>query len=134
MLPPFDDRGYLPPGIHRCSIDELAERFGHGSPERVVEMSELREFFAWCRQEGFIRVLINGSFTTARESPNDVDIVVLHGNASRFDKERWRNEAARWPFLHLALAISDDDYDAWARETFGTDRYDHPKGVVEVLP
>ena len=100
----------MPPGIHRCSVEELAERFGHGSPERRVEMSELREFFAWCRQEGIVRVLINGSFTTARKSPNDVDVVVRLGNESRFDKDRWQDEAARWPFLHLALAMNDDDY------------------------
>ena len=134
MLPPFDDRGNLPPGIHRCSVDELAKRFGHGSPERLVEMSELREFFAWCQQVGIVRVLINGSFTTARKSPNDVDVVVQLGNDSRIDEDRLRDEATRWPFLHLALAMDDDDYMAWATETFGTDRYERPKGVVEVLP
>ena len=43
MIPPFDDNGFLPPGIHICSLDELRIRFGHGSPEREVEMKELRE-------------------------------------------------------------------------------------------
>lgn len=79
MLPPFDDRGNLPPGVHRCSVEELAQRFGHGSPERQVEMSELREFFHWCRRAGILRVLVNGSFTTAKKSPNDADVVVLPG-------------------------------------------------------
>jgi hypothetical protein len=37
MLPPFDQYGLLPPGIHRCTVDELVERFGTGSEERVVE-------------------------------------------------------------------------------------------------
>lgn len=134
MLPPFDVHGYLPPGIYRCSVEELAQRFGHGSPERLVEMSELREFFAWCRQEGIVRVLINGSFTTDRKSPNDVDVVVLLGNDSRFDEDRLRDEATRWPFLHLALAMDEDDYMAWGTEDFGTDRNYRPKGVVEVLP
>ena len=134
MLPLFDDRGYLPPGVHRCSVDELAERFGQGSPERLVEMSELREFFDWCRQMRITRVLINGSFTTAKKSPNDVDVVILLGSDCPCDEERLLDDFARWPFLHLAVAVDDDDFVAWGTETFGTDRRDFPKGVVEVLP
>ena len=40
MLPPFDESGNLPRGIHTASIDEIADRFGHGSPEREVEFRE----------------------------------------------------------------------------------------------
>jgi len=28
MIPPFDERGHLPPGIHPATLDEIAERFG----------------------------------------------------------------------------------------------------------
>ena len=28
MIPPFNKNGYLPPGIHKASLDEIAERFG----------------------------------------------------------------------------------------------------------
>ncbi len=41
MLPPFDDLGNLPPGIHPCDTDELVARFGSGSPEREIETQEL---------------------------------------------------------------------------------------------
>jgi ribonuclease D len=44
MLPPFDDAGNLPPGIHPCSVAELVERFGSGSEERETEISELLHF------------------------------------------------------------------------------------------
>ena len=79
MIPPFDDNGYLPPGIHACSLEEIAGRFGHGSPEREVEMKELREFIKWCETAGVIRVVVNGSFATSKVSPVDVDIVVCVG-------------------------------------------------------
>jgi hypothetical protein len=41
MLPPFDESGNLPRGVHRASIEEIVDRFGHGSPEREVEIREL---------------------------------------------------------------------------------------------
>ena len=44
MLPPFDEHGNLPPGIHRCTIEELIQHFGTGSVEREVEIQELLEF------------------------------------------------------------------------------------------
>ena len=28
MIPEFDERGYLPPGIHLASLEEVIERFG----------------------------------------------------------------------------------------------------------
>jgi len=49
MLPRFSEHGYLPPGIHPCTVAELVDRFGSGSPEREVETQELL---------GFIQVLV----------------------------------------------------------------------------
>ena len=134
MLPPFDHRGYLPPGIHRCSIDELAEHFGQGSPERQVEMAELRELVTWCREFGSCRVLVNGSFTTVKRSPNDVDVVVLLGPDQKAEAELGLADPTRWPFLHITVALDEDDFVAWSELRFGTDRLNCPKGVVEVLP
>jgi hypothetical protein len=28
VIPDFDQDGYLPPGVHPATIDEIAERFG----------------------------------------------------------------------------------------------------------
>jgi hypothetical protein len=36
MIPPFNENGYLPPGIHLASLDEIAERFGRQSEMRRV--------------------------------------------------------------------------------------------------
>ena len=79
MLPPFDEHGNLPPGIHRCTIDEVVPRFGRGSPERKVETQELLKFVEWARHAGVLRLIVNGSFVTAQVSPNDVDLIVLPG-------------------------------------------------------
>jgi hydroxymethylpyrimidine/phosphomethylpyrimidine kinase len=79
MLPAFDEHGNLPAGIHPCSVEELISRFGSGSPERAVEIAELTEFIAWAKNAGVARVIVNGSFVTAREAPNDVDVIILPG-------------------------------------------------------
>jgi hypothetical protein len=34
MIPPLDDDGYLPPGIHSADLDEIETRFGRESELR----------------------------------------------------------------------------------------------------
>jgi hypothetical protein len=36
MIPPFDDSGCLPPGIHPASLAEIEDRFGRQSEIRRV--------------------------------------------------------------------------------------------------
>jgi hypothetical protein len=79
MLPPFDDVGNLPPGIHLCSIAEMVARFGSGSEERESQISELLDFIKAAKAAGVIRLMVNGSFVTGKLSPNDVDVVFLKG-------------------------------------------------------
>ena len=131
-LPQFDDDGNLPTGIHLCEIDEVVERFGSGSPEREVETAELREFVEWCRLAGVVRLLVNGSYTTSKNAPNDVDIVILPGLDYPRDQESIGESEVRFPFLQIIVAADNDDFESWAHEDFGTDRQARPKGVVEV--
>ncbi len=51
MIPELDDQGYLPPGIHRASIDELAERFGtqFGTAQRRIAVFALAVGFGTLR-------------------------------------------------------------------------------------
>ncbi len=86
MLPPFDDVGNLPPGIHSCTVAELIARFGSGSEERETEISELVHFIEAARTAGGRRLLANGSFVTGKLAPNDVDVVFLPGPEWHSDK------------------------------------------------
>ncbi|MGD9632272.1 MAG: hypothetical protein AB7G28_25875 [Pirellulales bacterium] len=132
MLPTFDEFGNLPPGIHRCAVDELIARFGSGSPEREVETKELLDFIAWARTTGIERVIINGSYASAQHAPNDVDIVILPGAKFRGSLD-WLEQEVRWPFLQVLVAADDADLDQWSLEDFGTDRIGRSKGVIEVV-
>ena len=42
MIPDFNHNGYLPPGIHPATIDEIAARFGSEPELRRVQMDSLR--------------------------------------------------------------------------------------------
>jgi hypothetical protein len=133
MLPPFDDFGNLPPGIHACSVPELIARFGTGSSEREAEISELVQFINAARTAGVRRLMVNGSFVTGKLSPNDVDLVFLPGPDYPRDNRRLDDEERVWPFLQIIVAADDADFEAWGTRQFATDRRKRPKGVVEIL-
>lgn len=132
MLPPFDDSGNLPRGIHPAFIEEIVERFGRGSPEREVEARELAEFVDWAKRSGVQRLIINGSFVTDKQDPNDVDIVLLPHKEWR-QREMPAERESTWPFLQILIAADEADLKSWAADDFGTDRDGREKGVVEVL-
>lgn len=77
-LPEFDDRGDLPEGVHRASLDEVCERFGQGMLQRQLVTSRLRRIYELARQTGKLeRFVIFGSYVTAKPEPNDVDIILV---------------------------------------------------------
>jgi hypothetical protein len=133
MLPPFDDIGHLPPGIHPCSVAELVARFGSGSEERETEISEILIFIEAARTAGISRLMVNGSFVTGKLAPNDVDIVILPGPDYPRQSRRLDDDELVWPFLQIIVAADDADFEAWATRQFATDRMNRPKGVVEVI-
>ena len=99
MLPPFDDFGNLPPGIHQCSLAELIARFGSGSEERIAEISELVRFIEAAKTAGVRRLLVNGSFVTEKLSPNDVDVVFLPGADYPRQTRPLDGDELVWPFF-----------------------------------
>jgi hypothetical protein len=133
MLPPFDDHGNLPIGIHLCTIEELEARFGSGSEERATEMSELLQFIEAAKRAGVRRLLVNGSFVTGKLAPNDVDVVFLPGPGYPRHGPKLDSDELVWPFLQIIVAADDADFEAWAAKQFSTDRKKRPKGVVEVI-
>ena len=87
----------------------------------------------WARQAGIRRIVVNGSFVTDKQTPNDVDVIVLPGVDYPRDQQPASDEAVLWPFIQIIVAVDDADLEAWALKDFGTDRSLKPKGVVEVI-
>ncbi len=79
MLPPFNERGDLPPGVHAAGWQELAERFGAG-PVRQARLRTLRHLHLLAAATGHLdRFLVYGSFVTNTDEPRDVDVVLVMG-------------------------------------------------------
>lgn len=74
MIPPFNQDGLLPPGIHTtASWQEFAHRFGH-TPHRQNLLSGMKTALLGLRRAGCRVVYVDGSFVTAKKHPNDFDI------------------------------------------------------------
>jgi hypothetical protein len=65
VLPSFDERGNLPPGIHSATWDEIVERFA--TTERRKQLLD------GLRAAGCARVYLDGSFVTDNQAPGDFD-------------------------------------------------------------
>jgi hypothetical protein len=76
-LPPFRPDGYLPEGVYVCSEAEVMFRFGSSGRRRRRLVLRLRRWVALGRQIGAKRLLVDGSFVTAKEEPHDIDAVIL---------------------------------------------------------
>ena len=77
MIPPFREDGNLPEGLFLASEAEVTFRFGSSSPRRRRLALRLRRWTELARKIGGQRLLIDGSFVTAKNEPNDIDAVLL---------------------------------------------------------
>jgi hypothetical protein len=72
VIPSFDERGNLPPGIYSATWDEIMERFA--TTERREQLLDgLRAAIDSLRAAGCARVYLDGSFVTDKEAPGDFD-------------------------------------------------------------
>lgn len=77
MIPQFRIDGYLPEGLHLVTEAQVTFRFGSLNRRRRHLILRIRRWVALARQVGAIRLLIDGSFVTATDEPNDIDAVIL---------------------------------------------------------
>jgi hypothetical protein len=132
MIPDFDERGYLPAGVHLASLDEIDARFGRQSEVRRAQMESLRWLVELAKKAGVQRLIINGSFVTERLEPNDVDCVLLTGPGYPRDEGADQKILDGLPFLEINLVVQKT-FDYLVDTVFATDREQVSKGVVEVM-
>ena len=79
-IPELDDDGFLPEGVHECSLDELQQRFGgvQSSDQRSVLFDKLGQYLQEVRSTGMVvGLIVDGSFVTNKVEPNDIDLVLI---------------------------------------------------------
>lgn len=133
MIPAFNDHGYLPPGVHGATVNEIAQRFGQESELRRVQMESLHWLIDLARRAGVLRILVDGSFATDEYEPNDVDCVLLIGADYHEDIAADEELQQGLPFIH-AETVTQDVFDYYVNTLFATDRRNVPKGILEVMP
>ena len=139
----FDASGNLPQGIHRLTIEDVLQRFGTGRPRREWLGARLRELLLVAQSCGLVRrVYLWGSFSSAKPDPNDLDILLVFQAGLTDDQlvgpvqDLVDHERARLRFTADVFWVREDIGQAALQlllETYGFDRQNRPRGIVEVL-
>src|SRR5262245_2861202 len=77
MIPDFRPDGYLPEGVYVAPGPDVTFRFGSSSRRRRRLALRLRRWIKLAREVVATRLLIDGSFVTAKPDPHDIDAVIL---------------------------------------------------------
>jgi hypothetical protein len=79
-IPAFTADGLLPEGVHDCTLEEVRERFGQfqRTDWRPRLFERLEAFLREAQRTGFVvAIIVNGSFVTDHDAPNDVDVILV---------------------------------------------------------
>lgn len=90
MIPPLNENGWLPEGVHDCTLQEAAERFGsfQSSDRRPELWARFMEFLREVRACSLVQeVLLDGSFVTAQPDPNDIDLALVVSGSHDFEAD-----------------------------------------------
>ena len=120
-IPPFNQQGFLPPGIHPATLEEVVQKLGCSSKRQDVIERGLKPVVERLKALGVREVYLNGSFTTSKPSPGDIDGYVLTTVGSPLE----------WEVLEHYEEMSQN----WWQEHFGHPKEQPPKakGIVKLI-
>jgi hypothetical protein len=114
VLPPPNEHGDLPPGVHLAGWPEIAQRFGSSTAARVRAFAALRRMHELAHRTGFLRsCYVFGSFVSTVPEPRDIDLVLVM--AGNFKVEDCPSES-RDLFSHLRAQARYGASVFWFRE------------------
>jgi hypothetical protein len=142
-LPDFNAEGDLPPAVYRATIEEVIARFGSETKQRQQVATRLSRVWELAIRTGHLeRLVVFGSFVTAKPAPNDVDVILVMNDgfcmeqcndesALVFDHVRAQNALGASIFWIRPGLLINDTLEAfiqrWQRKREGGQR-----GIVEV--
>lgn len=131
--------GYLPEGVHRLTMAECARQFAWNARRRFL-FEGLRRAVGSLTAAGCRAILVDGSFVTAKELPNDWDaafdpvgviaglldpILLKHDDGRRAMRAKYLGDIFPW------TAAASGGGPAY-KQFFQKDRDGTPKGIVEI--
>lgn len=72
MIPEFDDRGFLPPGVHKAEWQEFRQRFAITAHRRQLA-DRMVLLIAHLKSVSCRSLFVDGSYVTDKQRPNDYD-------------------------------------------------------------
>jgi hypothetical protein len=157
MLPKFNGNGYLEPGIHSMSEEQVKSHFVDAFPSSATRPGIYSGYSRHASELAAVGVTglkyLDGSFTTSKTDPGDVDMVFfadadlvdsLPEDKQQLLKALVSGKATRQSHLcdcYFCPTVNDENHPAfstlrtqrkyWLGE-FCFDRTDQPKGIVSV--
>jgi hypothetical protein len=86
-IPDLNDHGFLPSGIHDCSLEDIGARFGtfQSTDRRSHLYRQLQVFLAEVHSTNLVvAVIVNGSFVTRKPDPGDIDLILVLSSGHDF--------------------------------------------------
>lgn len=143
----MDESPILTPGLHDIDESDLQNHFLSkfpGSITRARLFAGLTQFISLLRQLGIpIELWMDGSFTTNKENPNDIDLVLFASetdvnNLSPPHKTQLAGLMDRVSSKHkfgcdVSFSIKENqNMRSYWRGWYGFDRNENPKGIARL--
>jgi hypothetical protein len=154
MIPEFGQDGNLPRGIHKPTVSEFKSRFVENFDSSITRIDIFNGYKTYCEDLLQLNVAmiqwVDGSFTTNKIDPNDIDIVT-HLDALKINSIQMVDKVGRlsknrnqlkskykcdpyaipiYPQNHQLYNETIKWLDYW-QNCFGKDRSKNPKGIIE---
>lgn len=145
-IPEFESRrGYLPPGEHEATLEEVEARFATNKRRKEI-FEGLRYVVEKLRANGVQEMWLGGSYVTSRERPSDADLVFKAppgvktagwGDVTGMPTQRHVLKKARRVDLWKSPAPQPSKKGGWPpvidiKDFFASDEDDHPKGLIKL--
>ncbi|MBU4602534.1 hypothetical protein KKA86_05495 [bacterium] len=138
MLPEFNKYGNLPAGVYKSSISCIENKFGTSSEERISLFNDFRKFLKMLSpfKKNIKRLILDGSFVTSKESPGDIDCIMIINNNFRFIPEIVEELGNSKELYNIHLFMFEEKNIESCRgmlNFFSKDKDLKPKGIIEVI-
>lgn len=119
MVLEFNIDGNLPEGIHSVGEEEFLDLFAASSARRKWLGERIKEIFVLAKTTDMVeRIFVWGSFVTNKESPNDVDILLVM--SKDFQLEAVPEECKHlFDYIRARVRFNADLF--WSKASIGKD-------------
>ncbi len=133
MIPAFDPRGNLPPGIHAASLREIERSFAL-TEHRKHLFGGLKRLLENLKSAGCTTFYLDGSFISNKEEPGDYDCTWdPTGVTTALDEDLLKSLEVRKAKYFGDIFVYMPEHGGFPYlEYFQKDSDDNPKGIIKI--